>query len=141
MIRREVTLTQKVKPVVISMGTVAASGGYWIAANADRIFASSNTLTGSIGIYGLIPNVKELANQHGVTWDSVKTGKFADALSYSRPKTDEEMAILQKYIDQGYDKFVDLVATGRKLSREAVQRNRPGQGVGGARRLAPRVGG
>jgi signal peptide peptidase SppA len=102
------------------LASVAASGGYWISANADRIFASSNTLTGSIGIFGLAPNVKELANQHGVTWDVVKTGRLADALGVSRPKTPEEMALLQKYIEEGYQAFLERVSTGRRMPREAV---------------------
>ncbi|MBE9033217.1 signal peptide peptidase SppA, partial [filamentous cyanobacterium LEGE 11480] len=83
-IQREVILTQKQKPVVISMGGVAASGGYWISTYANKIFAEPNTITGSIGVYGLQPNFQKIANQNGITWDVVKTGKFADSLTVSR---------------------------------------------------------
>jgi protease IV len=119
-IQRELKLTKSTKPVVVSMGTVAASGGYWISANATRIFALPNTITGSIGILGMIPNVKELANRHGITWDSVKTAKYADAFRITRPKTAEEMAIFQDIINTGYDEFIELVAAGRNKTKEAV---------------------
>jgi len=119
-IQRELKLAKSTKPVVVSMGTVAASGGYWISAGADRIFAEPNTITGSIGILGMIPNVKELANRHGITWDSVKTGKYADFFHITRPKTAEEMALFQRVIDEGYDKFIQLVAAGRNKTKEAV---------------------
>jgi protease-4 len=120
MIQRELTLARKTKPVVVSMGTVAASGGYWISAGADRIFAEPNTITGSIGILGMIPNVKELANRHGITWDSVKTAKYADFFRVTRPKTPEEMALFQDLINDGYDKFLQLVAAGRNKTKAAV---------------------
>jgi protease-4 len=120
-IQREVRLTKEVKPIIISMGSYAASGGYWISAYGDRIFAEPTTLTGSIGIFGVLFNVKELANGFGVTFDTVKTGKFADALSMTRPKTPEELAVIQSVIDWGYDQFISKVAEGRGLKRAHVE--------------------
>ena len=120
-IQREVRLAKKVKPVVVSMGAYAASGGYWIAADSDRIFAEPTTVTGSIGVFGVQFDVKKLANDFGVTFDSVKTGKFADAITISRPKTDEELAVFQRMVDWIYGEFVRKVTEGRKLKREFVE--------------------
>lgn len=119
-IQREVILTRKAKPVIVSMGSVAASGGYWIATYSDRIFAEPNTITGSIGVFGILPNVQELANRNGVTWDAVKTGRFADLQTISRPKTPQELAIIQKSVDQIYDQFLAKVAESRKLNKTKV---------------------
>lgn len=120
-IQREVRLAKQAKPVIVSMGSYAASGGYWISAYADRIFAEPSTVTGSIGIFGIQFDVKRLANDFGLTFDSVKTGKFADALTITRPKTAEEMALIQRIVDWGYDQFIAKVAEGRKLKREYVE--------------------
>ena len=121
-IQREVRLAQKEKPVVVSMGTVAASGGYWIATYSDRIFAEPTTITGSIGVFGLLFNVQGLANDKlGLTFDTVKTGKFADLGTITRPKTEAELAIIQKSVDWIYDQFIGKVAESRKLDRAAVQ--------------------
>lgn len=121
-IQREVRLIQKEKPVVVSMGTVAASGGYWISTNTERIFAEPTTITGSIGVFGMYLNVQGLANDKlGLTFDTVKTGKFADSSTISRPKTPEELALFQTFVDWVYDQFIGKVADSRKLSREAVQ--------------------
>ena len=120
-IQREIRLIKKVKPIVISMGSYAASGGYWISAYGDRIFAEPTTITGSIGVFGMQFDVKKLANDFGVTFDSVKTGKFADALTISRPKTPEELAVLQRMVDWIYTEFVRKVAEGRKLAPEKVE--------------------
>ncbi len=120
-IQREVRLLQQVKPVIISMGTYAASGGYWISAYSDRIFAEATTVTGSIGVFGMQFDVKQLANNFGVTFDSVKTGRFADALTISRPKTPEELAVLQRTVDWIYGEFVAKVAAGRKLAPARVE--------------------
>ncbi len=120
-IQREVRLTKKVKPVIISMGTYAASGGYWIAAYGDRIFAEPTTVTGSIGIFGIQFDVKKLANDFGFTFDSVKTGKFADSLTITRPKTPEEMAVFQRMVDWAYGEFIAKVAEGRNLKRDFVE--------------------
>jgi protease-4 len=119
-IQRELKLSRTNKPVVVSMGTVAASGGYWISASASRIFAEPNTITGSIGILGMAPNVQELANRHGITWDSVKTSKYAGALRITHPKSEEEMALFQDVINDGYEQFLQLVAAGRNKTRDAV---------------------
>jgi protease-4 len=121
MIQREVRLLKEVKPIVISMGTYAASGGYWIAAYGDRIFAEPTTVTGSIGVFGIQFDVKKLANDFGLTFDSVKTGKFADSITITRPKTPEEMAIFQQIVDWAYEEFITKVMEGRKLERAFVE--------------------
>jgi len=121
MIQREVREAAKVKPVVVSMGSLAASGGYWISAYGDRIFAEPATITGSIGVFGLIPNFKELANRHGVTFDGVKTSQYADLFTITRPKTEEEMALIQQFTDYLYDEFVRKVAEGRDMPADEVQ--------------------
>ena len=120
-IQREMRLIKKVKPVVVSMGSYAASGGYWISAYGDRIFAEPTTITGSIGVFGIQFDVKKLANDFGLTFDSVKTGKFADAITITRPKTDEELAVFQRMVDWIYGEFVSKVSEGRKLKREVVE--------------------
>jgi protease-4 len=120
-IQREVRLMKKVKPIVVSMGSYAASGGYWISAYADRIFAEPATITGSIGVFGIQMDVQKLANNLGVTFDSVKTGKFGDALTISRPKTEEELAIFQRMVDWIYAEFIAKVAEGRQLSKDTVE--------------------
>ena len=120
-ILREILLTKKKKPVIVSMGNVAASGGYWIAAGADRIFAEESTITGSIGVFGLLSNIEEIANENGVTWDVVKTGKFADIGSNVRPKTEAELAIYQKSVDKTYRLFLNKVARYRDLPIEQVK--------------------
>ncbi len=108
------------KPVVVSMGTVAASGGYWISTAADRVFAEPNTITGSIGVFGILPNFQGLANNNGVTFDEVKTGKFAALQTASRPKNPEELAKLQGLVEDFYRRFVDKVAAGRNLPAATV---------------------
>lgn len=120
-IQREVKLTRQVKPVIVSMGNYAASGGYWISTYANRIFAEPNTITGSIGVFGILPNLQKLANNNGVTWDVVKTGRFADSQTVSRPKTPEELAIYQNAVNQVYYQFVGKVADSRKLPATKVQ--------------------
>ena len=119
-IQREIRLTRDVKPVVVSMGDTAASGGYWIAVDSNRIFAEPNTITGSIGVFGSIPNFQKLANDNGITWDSVKTGKFADIGTTTRPKTEAELAIFQNSVNRIYGKFIDKVAKGRNLPQSKV---------------------
>ena len=120
-ILREILLTKKKKPVIVSMGNVAASGGYWIAAGANQIFAEENTITGSIGVFGLISNIQDIANNHGVTWDVVKTGEFADIGSNFRPKTESELAIYQKSIDKVYKLFLRKVSRYRNIPQEKVR--------------------
>ena len=118
--QREVRLTRKVKPVVVSMGDVAASGGYWISADADRIFAEPNTITGSIGVFGVLFNAQKLANNNGITWDAVKTAHYADIQTVSRPKSPQELALYQQSVDRIYDLFLSKVANGRKLPKPNV---------------------
>ena len=114
---REVILTKKVKPVMVSMGDVAASGGYYIAAAADSIFAEPTTITGSIGVFGVIPNFQNLMNNKiGVHYDGVKTGKFADLMTtFDRPLTAEERDIIQREVDKVYATFTKVVSEGRKM--------------------------
>ncbi len=119
-IQRELKLLSQVKPLVVSMGNVAASGGYYISANARRIFAQPNTITGSIGVIGLNLNFQKLASAQGLSWDVVKTSKFADSMTVARPKTKEELAIAQKSVNQIYDAFLDRVSEGRKLPKPKV---------------------
>ena len=119
-IAREVTLLAEEKPVVISMGNYAASGGYMIAAPGTQIFALPSTITGSIGVYGLLLNFKEVANRNGITWDVMKTAQFADMDTMSRPQTDAELQIQQDFVNTLYDRFVGLVAEGREITPERV---------------------
>ena len=135
LIQREVILARKTKPVVVSMGAVAASGGYWIATYSDRIYAQPNTITGSIGVFGLLPNIQKIANDNGITWDVVKTGKFADAETISRPKTKEEIAIVQKLVGTIYDQFLTKVSESRKLDRAKVSEIAQGRVWSGAEAL------
>ena len=115
---REVELIKKVKPVVVSMGDYAASGGYYIAAAADSIFAEKSTLTGSIGVFGLIPNAKNLLNNKlGIKFEEVKTGKYASLMgSMDKPLTEEEKAIIQVEVNKIYGTFIDRVAIGRNMT-------------------------
>ncbi|OZH56080.1 protease IV [Hydrocoleum sp. CS-953] len=119
-IGREVKLISEEKPVVVSMGNIAASGGYWISMNADRIVAEPTTVTGSIGVFGVLFNIQEVANENGITWDVVKVGKFADLNTTSRPKTEEELVLIQKMVDSIYERFITNVATARNLAKEKV---------------------
>ena len=109
-------------PVVVSMGSVAASGGYWISTDCDALYAGEQTITGSIGVFGLFPNFRELSGDFGLRWDVVKTHPSADALSFSRPKTEEEMKVLQGYVEGIYDRFIGLVAEGRGLKEARVRK-------------------
>ncbi len=120
-IQRELMLIRKQKPIVVSMGTVAASGGYWISTAAARVFAQPNTITGSIGVFSLVPNIKVLANRNGVTFDTVKTGRYADLFSIARPRSEAELAVLQRGTDAVYDAFIMRVSTARSLSTDSVR--------------------
>lgn len=120
-ILRELTLAAAEMPVVVSMGGYAASGGYWISAMGDRVFAEPTTITGSIGVYGMLLNIEELGNDLGLTWDTVKTGTFADSMTVARPKTEKEMALFQRAISSTYEDFIKLVVTGRKLEEAKVR--------------------
>jgi len=124
---REVMLTKKVKPIIVSMGDLAASGGYYISCAADSIIAQPNTITGSIGIFAILPNMQKLFNDKlGVTFDGVKTGKYADLGDISRPLTPDEKLILQNNVNRGYEDFTKAVAEGRHKTQAYI--NSIGQG-------------
>jgi protease IV len=121
LIWREMTLAREAKPVIVSMGDVAASGGYYIAAPADAILASPTTITGSIGVFGMFPNVKEGMNKKlGINVDVVNTNKKSDFGSIYRPMTAEEKAIGQQGIEEVYTTFIGHVAKGRGITTEQV---------------------
>ncbi len=118
---REVKLAQQVKPVIASLGDVAASGGYYIVAPAEKIVASPNTITGSIGVFGMIPNGKELLNDKlGIHVDVAKTNKHADIYSFSRPLSAKEKEVIQLNIEGVYETFITHVAEGRNMTKEDV---------------------
>ncbi len=118
---REVSLIRKEKPVVVSMGDVAASGGYYIACNADSVFANANTITGSIGVFSVVPNMQSFfKNKIGVTFDGVKTAPYADMGDVSKPLNDNEKRYFQSAVDSIYATFLARVADGRKLGVAAV---------------------
>jgi protease-4 len=118
---REIVLTKKVKPVIASFGDVAASGGYYIGCAADSIFVQPNTITGSIGVFGVIPNLQKFYNEKlGITFDGVKTGKYADIMSTDRPMTAGERLIIQNDVNRVYDAFTTRVANGRKKSKAYI---------------------
>ena len=110
------------KPVIVSMRDYAASGGYYISCIADTIVAEPTTLTGSIGIFGMVHNVKELTDKVGLTYDVVKTNKFADFGNIMRPFNNDEKALMQMMITQGYDTFVTRCAEGRHMTKEAIEK-------------------
>jgi protease-4 len=117
---KQVVELKKTKPVVVSMGNVAASGGYYISCAADVIVAEANTLTGSIGIFGMFPNASGLFDKLALTTDIVKTNKFADLGDVSRSMTPDEMALIQSYVERGYDVFLTRCAQGRNKSKEDI---------------------
>lgn len=118
-----IKLLKEKKPVVVSMGGYAASGGYMISAPANYIFAEPTTVTGSIGIFGLVPNVSELVTDKlGVTWDGVQTNKHSDYetnLVFAKDN-EKELRYMQTYVDRGYDTFLSIVAEGRGMTKEQV---------------------
>ena len=118
---REMSLAKDEKPVVVSMGDVAASGGYYIACDADKIYASPSTITGSIGVFGIMMNLEELyTDKLGLTFDQVKTNKFADLGSNNRPLSEEEYAIIHQSVVEVYETFTSKVANGRKMTQDSV---------------------
>ena len=120
---REIALMKEKKPVIVSMGDYAASGGYYISCAADYIVANPTTLTGSIGIFGMFPNFDGLLNDKlGLHFDIVKTNKFADLGSINRPFNEGEKEIMQNYINNGYELFVKRCADGRGMSTEAIKK-------------------
>ena len=110
------------KPVIVSMGDYAASGGYYISCGADTIVAEPTTLTGSIGIFGMVPNVKELTDKIGLSYDVVKTNKYADFGNIMRPFSEGEKALLQMMVAEGYDTFITRCAEGRHTTKEAIEK-------------------
>ena len=120
---REVVLTKKVKPVIVSMGDVAASGGYYIACAADTIVAEPTTITGSIGVFGVLFNAQKFFNNKlGITFDQVKIGEFADLGDYTKPLSPAERMIIQNEINRIYEDFTSKVAAGRKMPQDNVKR-------------------
>jgi protease-4 len=118
---REISLIRKEKPVVVSMGDVAASGGYYIACNADSVFANANTITGSIGVFSVVPNMQAFfKNKLGITFDGVKTAPYADMGDISKPLNENEKRFLQASVDSIYATFLTRVANGRKRPVPAI---------------------
>jgi len=133
LIRQELLLLRKAgKPVVVSMGSAAASGGYWIAAAADRIVASPCTITGSIGIFGLMPTIEKTLAKAGIYSDGIGTTELAGAGSIARPLPENFRRAMQAQVEQGYRRFLDIVADGRKMNREDVEKIAGGQVWDGA---------
>ena len=118
-----IKMLKEKKPVVVSMGGYAASGGYMISASANYIVAEPTTVTGSIGIFGLVPNASELVTDKlGVTWDGVQTNKYSDYetnLIFAK-NNEQELKFMQTYVDRGYDNFLSIVAEGRGMTKEQV---------------------
>ena len=120
---REMSEAKKVKPVIVSMGEVAASGGYYISAPADTIVAQPNPITGSIGIFGILFNVQELVNDKlGVTTDVVSTGELSDFGNMARPLSEVERTIIQSSVEDGYETFISRVAEGRGMHPDSVRK-------------------
>ena len=128
----EIEKVKQTKPVVVSMGNTAASGGYYISAKADKIVALPGTLTGSIGVISQIPNVKGLYDKLGIEMQTFKGGKYKDMYSGFRELTPEEKEIMQQMVDNYYEQFVEVVAEGRGLSKEQVRSLATGQLYTGA---------
>ena len=121
LIWREIELTKKVKPVIVSMGDLAASGGYYIASNASKIIAEPTTITGSIGVFGMLPNGKELADNMGINAEQVITNKNAVTYSFFEPLNDQQREFIKEGILDIYELFSTRVAQGRNLTREQVE--------------------
>ena len=129
---REVDRLQEKKPVIVSMGNVAASGGYWIATAGETIFAQPNTITGSIGVFSVLFNIEDLGNRLGLSWDEVQTAELATLGSGVTPKSDLELAVFQRAVNQVYETFLAKVSNSRDLSRaevDAVAQGRVWQGA------------
>jgi protease-4 len=134
---REVSLAKKEKPVVVSMGDIAASGGYYIACNANKVFANASTITGSIGVFSIVPNIESfLKNKIGITTDRVRTGPFADMGSMDRALTTPEKMFFQASTDSIYNTFKSRVAEGRKRNMEYVDSIAQGRVWTGTRGLS-----
>jgi protease-4 len=117
----EIAEIVKTKPVIVSMGDYAASGGYYISCQATAIVAQPTTITGSIGIFGMLPNVSKLTDKLGITFDEVSTNRFANTPSINRPMRADEKLLFQSYIEKGYDLFVTRCANGRKVTKSKIE--------------------
>ncbi|MTI30294.1 signal peptide peptidase SppA [Xanthovirga aplysinae] len=134
---REVKLATKEKPVIASMSDYAASGGYYISMASDTIVAEPNTITGSIGIFGIIVNAKGLLNNKlGITTDVVKTGKYSDIMTATRPLSDFEKSVIQKSVEEGYEAFTTKAAEGRNMSLEKLKQVASGRVWSGEQALS-----
>jgi protease-4 len=122
LIWREVSLIKAKKPLFVSMGDYAASGGYYISCNADTIMAEPNTITGSIGVFGLIPDVQGLTNKIGISFDDVKTNKMSNFPTFTRPFSPEERDLMQAYVNNTYQTFVEHVARGRHKTVDDIKK-------------------
>ncbi|WP_158851182.1 signal peptide peptidase SppA [Algibacter sp. L1A34] len=121
LIWREIELTKKVKPVIVSMGNLAASGGYYIACNADKIIAEPTTITGSIGVFGMLPNGKVLADRMGINAEQVVTNKNAVTFSFFEPMSEDQHAFIKEGIIDIYELFTKRVADGRDMNQDDVK--------------------
>jgi len=132
-ILREVLLAKQEKPFVVSMGNVAASGGYYISCGADKIIADPTTITGSIGVFGLIPNFQKFFNNKlGITFDAVKTNENSDFPSVTKPLSEYQYHIIQVEVDKIYETFINHVANGRNMTNEEVNEIAQGRVWSGA---------
>lgn len=120
LIWREIENAKKAKPVVVSMGNLAASGGYYISCNANKIFAEPNTITGSIGVFGTLPNIHQMAENIGINAEQVTTNKNGVTYSLFEPLSEEQRAVIKEGIEDVYDTFLTRVSDGRGMSKEAV---------------------
>ena len=128
-----VSQLKKEKPVIVSMGDYAASGGYYMSCNADTIVAEPTTLTGSIGIFGMYPNVKGLTDKVGLDFDVVKTNEYADFGAVGRPLNAGEQGLMQNMVNQGYDLFLTRCSEGRGIEKEELDKIAQGRVWTGAK--------
>lgn len=126
---------QKQIPIYVSMGSMAASGGYYISAPADKIFAQRETITGSVGVIMQAINYSKLAEKIGVEFETIKSGKHKDMFGGARPSTPEELAMLQEMIDESYEEFVDIIEEGRGMSEADVKKVADGRVLGGTQAM------
>lgn len=126
---------QKQIPIYVSMGSMAASGGYYISASADKIFAQRETITGSVGVIMQAINYSKLAEKIGVEFETIKSGKHKDMFGGARPSTPEELAMLQEMIDESYEEFVDIIEEGREMSEADVKKVADGRVLGGTQAM------
>lgn len=122
---------EKEVPVYVSMGGMAASGGYYVSAPAEKIYVHPETITGSIGVIMESINFAKLAEKHGIDFNTIKTGPYKDIMSASREMTDEERAMLQEMLNDSYDRFVDIIVDGRGMSEAAVRKVADGRILNG----------